>query len=374
LKHDRHNHIWIETAVHLTKRILKWLYATFGAFTIGRYHLAARNTRSWSGTNWSTAPHDAGNVIDDTHQGHLPREKYKLLKMAEKKDYWSTQVAIPLSRAPRSLPLITHKDYSTSANFVYNPQITQKVLQYLSPQPNDRILDVGCGNAKFTANFLDCVAYVYGVDASPSFIESANQDYAKKGKAHFKVVDCRYLEKDPEAVSGNWDKVVSNAALHWILRDESTRLNTLKACYDALKPGGKFVFEMGGVGNVNEVHAALLSALMHQGLSADEARRADPWFFPSENWMKSALDKVGFQIQRLELEYRPTACTSEEDGGLMGWIRLMGGQMIESLKDKEKEEAVVREVAEVLETVVTREDGSRWLGYVRLRGVATRPE
>jgi hypothetical protein len=90
--------------------------------------------------------------------------------------------------------------------------------------------------------------------------------------------------------------------------------------------------------------------------------------------MKSALDKVGFQIQRLELEYRPTACTSEEDGGLMGWIRLMGGQMIESLKDKEKEEAVVREVAEVLETVVTREDGSRWLGYVRLRGVATRPE
>lgn len=51
----------------------------------------------------------------------------------------------------------------------------------------------------------------------------------------------------------------------------------------------------------------------------------------------------------------------------------MGGQMIASLEDKEREEAVVKEVAEVLETVVTREDGSEWLGYVRLRDIATRP-
>lgn len=175
-------------------------------------------------------------------------------------------------------------------------------------------------------------------------------------------------------MSGKWDKVVSNAALHWILRDEGTRINTLKACYDALKPGGRFVFEMGGTGNVNEVHAALLSALMHQGMSAEEARKADPWFFPSEKWMKAALEGVGFHVEKLELEYRPTACTSEEEGGLQGWIRLMGGQMIESLQDREKEEAVVKEVSEVLETVVKREeDGSKWLGYVRLRGVAVKP-
>lgn len=75
------------------------------------------------------------------------------------------------------------------------------------------------------------------------------------------------------------------------------------------------MFEMDGAGNVNEVHAALLSALMHQGLSAKEARKADPWFFPSENWMWSALTKVGFHIETIDLEYRPTACTSEEDGG-----------------------------------------------------------
>ena len=268
----------------------------------------------------------------------------------------------------------TGKNYASSANFVYNPKVTQKVLQYLDPQPTDHILDVGCGDAKFTANYLEQVAEVYGVDASPSFIKSANDDYAQEGKARFKLVDCRYLECDAEAVSGKWDKVVSNAALHWILRDESTRINTLKACHDALKPGGRFVFEMGGAGNVSEVHTALLSALMHQGMSAEKARKADTWFFPSDKWMRGALEGVGFEVEKLEMESRPTPCTSEKEGGLEGWVRLMGGQMIRTLQDREKEEAVVKEVLEVLETVVRREeDGSQWLGYVRLRGVATKP-
>lgn len=84
--------------------------------------------------------------------------------------------------------------------------MTRKVLEYLNPQINDRVLDLGCGDAKFTANYLGSVAEVYGVDASPSLIESANQDLGS-AKARFKVVDCRYLEDDSDAVNGTWDKV-----------------------------------------------------------------------------------------------------------------------------------------------------------------------
>jgi ubiquinone/menaquinone biosynthesis C-methylase UbiE len=86
------------------------------------------------------------------------------------------------------------------------PKLTQKVLQYLNPQPTDRVLDLGCGDAKFTANYLNSVGEVYGVDASPSLIASASQGYSS-AKARFRVVDCRYLEKDAEAVSGKWDKM-----------------------------------------------------------------------------------------------------------------------------------------------------------------------
>lgn len=51
----------------------------------------------------------------------------------------------------------------------------------------------------------------------------------------------------------------------------------------------------------------------------------------------------------------------------------MGGQFLEAL-DTEKKEAAVRDVCEVLQTVITHEeDGSMWLGYVRLRVLARKP-
>jgi len=165
---------------------------------------------------------------------------------------------------------------------------------------------------------------------------------------------------------------VSNAALHWILRDPSTRLNTLKACFSALKPGGKFVFEMGGAGNVGEVLAALTAALCHAGLSVQEARDANPWYFPSETEMQSALTEAGFAIDKLELEYRPTKLNEGTGGGLEGWMRLMGATMLERVNEGQRDH-VVKEVCDVLEDVVGRRDGGQWLGYVRLRGVATRP-
>lgn len=170
---------------------------------------------------------------------------------------------------------------------------------------------------------------------------------------------------------------VSNAALHWILCSPDTRHATLRAIFSALKPKGKFVFEMGGAGNVAEVHAALFFALMRHGpMSVSAAQAASPWFFPSDQWMRKTLEDIGFEVDKLELEYRPTRLTDDkEKGGLEGWVRLMGASMLEVIEDAGNRESAVREVCEVLGPIVTREeDGSQWLGYVRLRGVAGRPE
>lgn len=94
--------------------------------------------------------------------------------------------------------------YSASASFV--PKLTQKVLQYLDPKPFENILDVGCGDGKFTENFLSSVASVLGIDSSPAMIEAAKRDY-DSAKAEFRVVDCRFLEKESSIVNGSWDKV-----------------------------------------------------------------------------------------------------------------------------------------------------------------------
>ena len=147
-------------------------------------------------------------------------------------------------------------------------------------------------------------------------------------------------------------------------------MSVLKAAFNALKPGGVFVFEMGGAGNVAEVHTALIAAAVHQGLTIQQAREACPWFFPSVKLMRALLEEVGFMVEKAEVEARPTALTTEKDGGLEGWVRLMGASFLEGLSEEGREEAV-REVCEVLGSVVTREeDGRVELGYVRLRVLA----
>lgn len=130
------------------------------------------------------------------------------------------------------------------------------------------------------------------------------------------------------------------------------------------------MFEMGGHGNVPEVMVALIYTLVQHGIPLEKAKEANPWFFPSETWMSDALKQVGFQVEKLEIEYRPTKLTTATNGGLAGWVRLMGAQFLDVLPEDKREEAV-SQICGVVEPVVTREeDGSQWLGYVRLRGIA----
>lgn len=90
--------------------------------------------------------------------------------------------------------------------------------------------------------------------------------------------------------------------------------------------------------------------------------------------MRQTLEDIGFQVDTLEVEYRPTKLTTGEQGGLRGWVKLMGASMLDVLEDESRREAAIGEVCDVLSTIITRiEDGSQWLGYVRLRGAAKKP-
>ena len=258
--------------------------------------------------------------------------------------------------------------YSASASFV--PLLTQEIVQWLDPQPHDTILDLGCGDGVLTTKIRSSCSRVAGLDASANFISTAHNNYGTNESLTWTVFDCRFLDRAHVFKEGEYTKVFSNAALHWILRDPGTRVSVFQGAYRALRPGGTLVFEMGGAGNVAEVHAAFLAALVHQGVGIEKAREACPWFLPSEKLMTGILEAANFKVEKMKLEYRPTKLTTDKEGGLEGWLRLMCAQFFEVLATHEQKEAVIREVCDVLQTVITHEDGSMWLGYVRLRVIA----
>ena len=244
-------------------------------------------------------------------------------------------------------------------------------------KPTDNILDIGCGDGALTIKLAEAAhkGHVMGLDASASMIETAKNLYPveKPPFPEFHLQDCTRLSQSPQSIQerlvGSWDKVFSNAALHWILRNPETRMDVFRDIHSALRPDGIFVFEMGGAGNVGEVNAALVGGLMAHGVAAVDARNANPWFFPDEIWMRKALETTGFEVERLELEYRPTQLTADSEGGITGWIKLMGADFLEQVRESERQE-VIKWACAALEDIITREDGSKWIGYVRLRGVA----
>ena len=226
------------------------------------------------------------------------------------------------------------------------------------------VLDIGCGDGELSARIAEKCKQVVGLDASGQMVAAARGRCAevKQGRMEVEVVDCRHLgswvdgndfedegDVTSEEADGHkrskresYDKVFSNASLHWILHDPTTRLGTLRAAHSALVPHGTLVFEMGGAGNVAEVHAVLISSLARR-VGIEAAREASPWFFPSEMQMSRLVEKAGFKVEKIESEYRPTRLTDGEDGGLEGWIRLMAAGMLEAV-GKGARETVVREV------------------------------
>ena len=131
-------------------------------------------------------------------------------------------------------------DYATNAAFV--PALGSAALDLLAAQPGELILDLGCGDGTLTQKIVAAGAAVIGLDASPEMVEAARA----KGVDAF-VADAQALDLEGQAMRfGQFDAAFSNAALHWMLDPDAVA----EGVFSMLKPGGRFVGEMGGQGNI----------------------------------------------------------------------------------------------------------------------------
>lgn len=242
----------------------------------------------------------------------------------------------------------------------------REVIAKLKLRGDERVLDIGSGDGKVTAEIARQLprGSIMGLDSSAQMVEFAQSQVA--GPEHpnlsFQHGDASGMMFDQE-----FDLVFSNATLHWI----PDHRPVLEGIARALRPGGRFVAQMGGKGCADDVRAVLNGMMaaprwrehfigfshFHAFYSPEEYR---PW-----------LDAAGLQLVRIDLFPKDMTHTGKQ--GLAGWLRTTWMQYIHAVPADQQETFLAELVEKFIAASPIDEHGLAHVAMVRLEVEAIRP-
>lgn len=234
-------------------------------------------------------------------------------------------------------------EYAKKAGFVSD--LGRPVVELLAPAAGERILDLGCGDGVLTAAIVETGAEVVGVDSSPGMVAAA----------HKRGIDARLADAYELPFDAEFDAVFSNAALHWMTQPGEV----VRGVARALRPGGRFVGEFGGHGNVAAIVTALVAAWEQSGAAEEPPR---PWYFPTAEEYAQLLAEHGLEVETITLFPRPTRLTA----GIESWLETFAGPFVNALPLEERV-CYVDRVIRLLRRSLCDASGNWTADYVRLR-------
>jgi trans-aconitate methyltransferase len=168
----------------------------------------------------------------------------------------------------------------------------------------EKILDVGCGDGKITAQLAQLVPQgtVVGVDISSSMIAAAKKWEQELNNLTFEVKDAASL-----GFVDDFDLITSFTVMQWVL-EQSKALEEFAL---ALKEGGRLWIQM----------PIALPAPMQQALQEVTSKRkwkdyfkdfSPPWRFYQPEEYRELLEKAHFTPSRMEVVYNVETFPSKE--------------------------------------------------------------
>ncbi len=137
------------------------------------------------------------------------------------------------------------------------------LLALVDIRPGLAVVDLGCGTGELTRRLADALpgSQVTGLDLSPEMLEKAAA-HAREG--------LRFENGDQAQLSGTWDLIFSNAALHWT----ENHFALVTRLYDHLAPGGQLCIQMPS----NHTHVS-------QRITIETAQE-EPFFSALDGWVR----------------------------------------------------------------------------------------
>jgi trans-aconitate methyltransferase len=269
---------------------------------------------------------------------------------------------------------ITWDPEAYAANSSWQQTWGRELIARLELRGGERILDVGCGDGKVTAEIARAVprGSATGVDTSPQMIEFAQKTFppAKILNLKFQIMDATEIQParfedrgvalspsppPKEGVAGarsqlgrstcpltatlppsgrgegenaarwsghrsirpaeKFDLIFSNAALHWV-DDHPAFLRGAAAC---LCSGGRLVVSCGGKGNAQDVFAALCAQMRLKRWREFFRKMEAPYFFHAPEEYEKWLPRLGFKTRSVRLADKDMVFDEREK--FAGWFR-----------------------------------------------------
>lgn len=240
----------------------------------------------------------------------------------------------------------------------------RELIGKLGLKGEERVLDIGCGDGKVTAEIAARVpkGRVTGVDNSTAMIQLARGRHADAVNLEFSIADARALP-----FREGFDVVFSNAALHWV-RNHRPVVRGIARC---LRPGGRALLQMGGRGNAAGILAAVDEMIRGNGWRDHFRGCAFPYGFHGPEEYEAWLNESGLRPTRVELIPKDMVHPGRE--GLAGWVRTTWLPYTQRVPD-DRREAFIRELVDrYLADHPLDDSGKAHVDMVRLEVEATRP-
>jgi trans-aconitate 2-methyltransferase len=228
-------------------------------------------------------------------------------------------------------------DYAKNSNV--QQQWARELISKLNLKGSERLLDIGSGDGKVTAEIASHLpkGSVVGIDNSDEMIRLAQSMFSADAFTNLRF-QCEDASNLP--FKNEFDIVFSNATLHWILDHRPV----LQGIYSSLKRGGKVLLQMGGRGNAGEVMDAFTRIIKEEEwLKYFHGFSFSYGFFGTDEyrlWLRGA----GLDAKRVELI--PKDAAHQGRSGFESWIRTTWLPYTQQVQE-EKRELFISQLADV---------------------------